>query len=161
MLDEAGRPIELGRGPMGVTYKSLDVDPRCPVTLKVISERYLGEESARLRFLREARAAAKVCNTNVTSVFHLGKTGENYFYAMEFVEEQTLAGLPLWPAVWVSRTQPSSTGWPGAPVRPPPNILRIVARVGIRLRRSDAQQEAFAQGPVRMLAQAFPTDRIS
>ena len=53
MLDADGRPIELGRGAMGVTYKALDVDLRCPVTLKVISERYLGDESARLRFLRE------------------------------------------------------------------------------------------------------------
>jgi hypothetical protein len=34
---------------MGVTYKALDVDLRRPVTLKVISERYLGDESARLR----------------------------------------------------------------------------------------------------------------
>jgi len=59
MLDAGGRPIELGRGAMGVTYKALDVDLRCPVTLKVISERYLGDESARLRFLREARAAAR------------------------------------------------------------------------------------------------------
>jgi hypothetical protein len=41
MLDEDGRPIELGRGAMGVTYKAFDVDLRCPVTLKVISERYL------------------------------------------------------------------------------------------------------------------------
>jgi hypothetical protein len=39
MLDNDGRPIELGRGAMGVTYKALDVDLRCPVTLKVISER--------------------------------------------------------------------------------------------------------------------------
>ena len=58
MVDEDGRPIELGRGAMGITYKALDVDLRCPVTLKVISERYLGDESAQLRFLREARAAA-------------------------------------------------------------------------------------------------------
>jgi RNA polymerase subunit RPABC4/transcription elongation factor Spt4 len=43
MLDEAGRPIELGRGAMGVTYKALDVDLRCPVTLKVIGDRYLGD----------------------------------------------------------------------------------------------------------------------
>jgi serine/threonine protein kinase len=93
MLDEAGRPIELGRGAMGITYKALDVDLRCPVTLKVISERYLGDESARLRFLREARAAAKVRHTNVASVFHLGRTGENYFYAMEFVEGETLEHL--------------------------------------------------------------------
>ena len=79
MLDETGRPIELGRGAMGVTYKAIDVDLRCPVTLKVISERYLGDESAQLRFLREARAAARVRHPNVASVFHLGRTGENYF----------------------------------------------------------------------------------
>jgi serine/threonine protein kinase len=85
-----GKPVELGRGAVGVTYKAFDVDLHCPVTLKVISERYLGDESARLRFLREARAAASVRHTNVASVFHLGRTGENYFYAMEFVEGETL-----------------------------------------------------------------------
>jgi len=90
MLDEAGKPIELGRGAMGVTYKALDVDLRCPVTLKVINERYLGDESARLRFLRETRAAAKVRHSNVASVLHLGRTGSSYFYAMEFVEGETL-----------------------------------------------------------------------
>jgi len=93
ILDDDGRPIELGRGAMGVTYKALDVDLRCPVTLKVINERYLGDESARLRFLREARSAASVRHPNVASVFHLGRTGENYFYAMEFVEGETLEHL--------------------------------------------------------------------
>ena len=78
---------------MGVTYKAFDVDLRYPVTLKVISEKYLGDESARLRFLREARAAASVRHPNVASVFHLGRTGENYFYAMEFVEGETLENL--------------------------------------------------------------------
>ena len=90
---EDGKPVELGRGAMGVTYKAFDVDLHCPVTLKVISERYLGDESARLRFLREARAAASVRHPNVASVFHLGRTGQNYFYAMEFVEGETLENL--------------------------------------------------------------------
>ena len=90
---EDGKPVELGRGAMGVTYKAFDVDLRCPVTLKVISERYLGDESARLRFLREARAAASVRHPNVASVFHLGRTGSSYFYAMEFVEGETLEQL--------------------------------------------------------------------
>src|SRR6201997_5170874 len=88
-----GKPVGLGRGAMGVTYKAFDVDLHCPVTLKVISERYLGDESARLRFLREARAAASVRHPNVASVFHLGRTGQNYFYAMEFVEGETLEKL--------------------------------------------------------------------
>jgi serine/threonine protein kinase len=90
---EDGKPVELGRGAMGVTYKAFDVDLRCPVTLKVISEKYLGDESARLRFLREARSAASVRHQNVASVLHLGRTGENFFYAMEFVEGETLESL--------------------------------------------------------------------
>src|SRR6202008_4050931 len=93
VTDEDGKPVELGRGAMGVTYKAFDVDLHCPVTLKVISERYLGDESARLRFLREARAAASVRHPNAASVFHLGTTGQNYFYAMEFVEGETLDRL--------------------------------------------------------------------
>jgi serine/threonine protein kinase len=87
---EDGKPVELGRGAMGVTYKAFDINLRCPVTLKVISERNLGDESAQLRFLREARAAASVRHPNDASVFHLGGTGDNYFYAMEFVEGETL-----------------------------------------------------------------------
>jgi serine/threonine protein kinase len=63
------------------------------VTLKVISERYLGDESAQRRFLREARAAARLRHSNVASVLHLGTTGQNYFYAMEFVEGETLEKL--------------------------------------------------------------------
>jgi hypothetical protein len=90
---EDGEPLELGRGAMGVTYKAFDVDLRCPVALKVISERYLGDESVQLRFLREARAAATVRHSNVASVLHLGKRAGNYFYAMEFVEGETLDHL--------------------------------------------------------------------
>ena len=90
---EDGKPHELGRGAMGVTYKAFDVDLRCPVALKVINALYLGDESALLRFLREARAAASVRHPNVASVFHLGKSGGNYFYAMEFVDGETLGSL--------------------------------------------------------------------
>ena len=76
---EDGKPVELGRGAMGVTYKAFDVDLRYHVALKVISERYLGDESARLRFLREARAAASVRHPNVAWVLHLGRTGRTTF----------------------------------------------------------------------------------
>jgi hypothetical protein len=36
---EDGKPVELGRGAMGIAYKAFDIDLRCPVALKVISER--------------------------------------------------------------------------------------------------------------------------
>src|ERR1700728_2776548 len=79
-----GSLVELGRGAMGVTYKAVDLELRRTVTLKIINERYLGDESTRLRFLREARAAASLRHPNVASVFHLGCSGSRYFYAMEF-----------------------------------------------------------------------------
>jgi hypothetical protein len=68
---EDGKPVELGRGAMVVTYKAFDVDLHCPVTLKVISERYVGDESARLRFLREARAAARLRHQGPRARVHL------------------------------------------------------------------------------------------
>jgi serine/threonine protein kinase len=87
---EDGTPVELGRGAMGVTYKAIDINLQCAVALKVINARLIGDESARRRFVREARAAASVRHPNVASVFHLGKSGDSYFYAMEFVEGEPL-----------------------------------------------------------------------
>jgi hypothetical protein len=88
-LDD-GTPLELGRGAMGVTYKALDVNLRYAVALKVINTQFIGDESARRRFVREARAAASERHPNVASVFHLGKSGDSYFYAIEFVDGESL-----------------------------------------------------------------------
>src|SRR4029077_4139396 len=79
---EDGTSVELGRGAMGVTYKAIDINLKCPVALKIVNTRYLENESVRRRFVREARAAASLRHPNVASVFHLGKAGEDYFYAM-------------------------------------------------------------------------------
>ena len=90
LAHDDGTPVELGRGAMGVTYRAFDNNLRCPVALKVINARYLNDESARLRFVREARAAARLRHPNVASVFHLGTKNGDYFYAMEFVEGEAL-----------------------------------------------------------------------
>jgi serine/threonine protein kinase len=82
--------MELGRGAMGVTYKALDVQLQRPVALKIINAKFIGDASARQRFVREARAAASVRHQNVASVYHLGEIGGDYFYAMEFVDGETL-----------------------------------------------------------------------
>jgi hypothetical protein len=42
-------------GAMGLTYKALDVNLRFAVTLKVINAQLIGDESARQRFVWEAR----------------------------------------------------------------------------------------------------------
>src|SRR6202048_3768987 len=85
-----GSPWELGRGAMGVTYKDLDTTLRCDVALKLINPQFLNSETARQRFLREARAAAQLRHPNVASVFHLGSVSGSFFYAMEYVEGETV-----------------------------------------------------------------------
>jgi len=85
-----GEPVELGRGAMGVTYKAFDTNLRCEVALKVIHPRDLADETSRARFLSEARAAAQLRHRNIASVFHLGSKRDEYFYAMELVEGQTI-----------------------------------------------------------------------
>jgi hypothetical protein len=81
---------ELGRGAMGITYKAYDTNLRCPVALKVINSTYLESDTARRRFLREARAAATLRHPNVASVFNLSTQQDNYFYVMEFIDGETV-----------------------------------------------------------------------
>ena len=85
-----GKPVELGHGAMGVTYKAMDTLLRRPVALKVIASRLLGSESLRHRFIKEARAAASLRHPNIASVFYLGSSESSYFYAMELVPGRTL-----------------------------------------------------------------------
>jgi eukaryotic-like serine/threonine-protein kinase len=93
LRNQDGKAFELGHGGMGVTYKAIDTHLRCPVALKIIRAQFIGNEAARSRFLREARAAASVHHSNVATVHHLGESGGNYFYAMEFVDGETLEKL--------------------------------------------------------------------
>ncbi len=75
---------------MGVTYKAFDVNLCCEVALKVVSSALVENPEARERFVREARAAAALRHRNVASVYHLGNDGEHFFYAMEFIDGETL-----------------------------------------------------------------------
>ena len=81
---------ELGRGAMGITYKAYDTNLHCTVALKVINSTYLGNDTARQRFLREARAAAALRHPNVASVFNLSTDQDNFFYVMEFIDGETV-----------------------------------------------------------------------
>jgi serine/threonine protein kinase len=87
---EDGSLWELGHGGMGVTYKAYDTKLRRVVALKVINKSFLSSDTARQRFLREARAAAALQHQNVASIFNLGTNLGEYFYVMEFIDGETL-----------------------------------------------------------------------
>ncbi len=90
-LGSDGRAAELGSGTMGTTYRALDTVLRLPVALKVISNRVAGHPVGCARFLREARAAARLHHPNVASVTFYGEQDGECFYSMELVEGETLA----------------------------------------------------------------------
>ena len=85
-----GSLYRLGQGGMGVTYKAIDTTLDRPVALKLIAADLLKSSKARQRFLREAKAAAKIVHPNVATVFQFGEEGDAYFYAMEFLEGEDL-----------------------------------------------------------------------
>ena len=64
VAQDDGTPWELGRGAMGVTYRATDTVLRRAVALKVIDAHHAGHPVVRERFLREARAAAKLRHPN-------------------------------------------------------------------------------------------------
>ncbi len=88
--DEQGRPLKLGEGAMGVTYLAEDTNLKVRVALKVIRPQLLGDAEVGQRFQREAQAAARLRHPNVAGVYHLGMVDNTFFYAMEFVEGETV-----------------------------------------------------------------------
>jgi hypothetical protein len=89
---EDGAFEELGRGAMGVTYRAVDTVLGRPVALKVIDARVAARPEARERFLREARAAARLRHPHVASVFYYGVRDRDgqCFYAMELIEGESV-----------------------------------------------------------------------
>jgi serine/threonine protein kinase len=84
---------EVGRGGMGVVYKARQRDLNRIVALKMIlaSERASAEEVS--RFQIEARAAARLRHRNIVGIFEVGEEQGRHFFAMDFVEGQSLAAV--------------------------------------------------------------------
>ncbi len=51
----------------------------------------IGDETARKRFWREARAAASVNHPNICQIYEIGEDGGELFIAMELLEGEVLS----------------------------------------------------------------------
>jgi serine/threonine protein kinase len=93
---------------MGTVYRATHLLIDRPVALKVLSQRFVGDQTAQQRFRREARAAGRMQHPNAVTVTDFGATEDGYLYiVMELLEGRTLRDLlaheaPLDPARAVS-----------------------------------------------------------
>src|SRR5205814_6597389 len=81
---------EIGRGGMGVVYSARDPRLDRTVALKVLLPEFAADPGYELRFLREARSAAKFSHPNIVTVYEAGRFHGRLFMAMEFVQGQPL-----------------------------------------------------------------------
>jgi WD40 repeat protein/serine/threonine protein kinase len=81
---------EIGRGGMGVVYEAEQVSLGRRVALKVLPRHGAADRMTLERFRREARAAARLHHTNIVPVFEVGQDGDVRFYAMQFIQGQSL-----------------------------------------------------------------------
>ena len=76
----------LARGGMGEVYRGYDLRLEREVAIKVLRAGSFATETQRTRFLREARAAAKLTHANSIRIFDLGSADQDLYLVMELVE---------------------------------------------------------------------------
>lgn len=80
----------IGRGGMGVVFEANDTKLERAVALKLMSPALLADPKAAERFLREARAAAKISHANVVAVHSVDQIRGLPYLVMELVRGQSL-----------------------------------------------------------------------
>jgi serine/threonine-protein kinase len=82
---------ELGRGGMGRVFRARHVTLEREVALKLLAEQFSEDEFYVQRFLKEARAAARLNHQGIVQIYDFGQVGPHWYLAMELVEGRSLA----------------------------------------------------------------------
>ena len=76
---------QIGSGGMAVVYQARDVRLGRLAALKVMAPALAGDETYRLRFVREAQTAAAVDDPHIIPVYEAGEVDGVLFIAMRYV----------------------------------------------------------------------------
>jgi serine/threonine protein kinase len=112
-LDDYTILREVGRGGMGVVYEALQTSLGRRVALKVLPVAAALDPRQLQRFKNEAQAAAQLSHPNIVSVFGVGCDRGVHYYAMQFIDGQTLAALieALRHCTGTKRPEPTVSLW--------------------------------------------------
>lgn len=80
----------IGRGAMGVVYRAHDAAMGRDVALKVLTTDIEDDPDIRIRFHREAQAAASLSHPNIITIFDVGEDADRFFIVMELLRGATL-----------------------------------------------------------------------
>ncbi|VTT96709.1 serine threonine-protein kinase : Serine/threonine protein kinase (Fragment) OS=Rhodopirellula maiorica SM1 GN=RMSM_03539 PE=4 SV=1: Pkinase [Gemmataceae bacterium] len=80
----------LGYGGMGAVFRAEDPTLQREVALKVMLPEYAADPDAKARFLREARAQAKVHHEHIVAIFQVGEDRDIPYIAMPLLKGMTL-----------------------------------------------------------------------
>src|SRR5689334_7378163 len=84
---------KIGQGAMGTVYKAKQVSMDRVVAIKVLSSKYSKDRVFVERFLREARAVAKLNHENIISGYDVGESNGHHYFVMEFVDGAPVTAL--------------------------------------------------------------------
>lgn len=84
---------EIARGGMGVVYLALDQTLDRQVAIKVLHAHYMGDASFAHRFLREARAMARLNHENIIQIYAVEEDQGNHYIVMEYFPSRELKQL--------------------------------------------------------------------
>src|SRR5215470_8729694 len=80
----------LAAGGMGVLYRATDLRLGRSVAVKVLSRQLAPDETAKARFLREARAASALDHPNIGAIHHIEEQDGELFIVMALYQGETL-----------------------------------------------------------------------
>jgi serine/threonine-protein kinase len=84
---------EIGRGGMGVVFKARQTSLDRTVALKMLLSEHLLDAVRLARFLAEARTMAGLDHPNILHIYQVGHCEFGHFFAMEYVDGQTLEAI--------------------------------------------------------------------
>lgn len=84
----------LGRGGMGVVYKATQRSLGREVALKLMSSQNIADED-RIRFQREAKAAARLHHPHIVPIFDIGTHNGHDYFTLELIDGQDLHKLAM------------------------------------------------------------------